>query len=127
MAKLPTFDQLMNPLISALRVLGGSGSIKEIYDKVVQLERLPVVSRPHREGSKQTEIAYRLAWASAYLKKVGLLASPKRGVWSLTAKAQKLDAVNPVDVVRAVRALNTRKTTKKREPPSGLAVSVTSM
>ena len=42
MAKtLPTFDQLLNPLIKALRVLGGSGSIQEIYEKVVALERLP--------------------------------------------------------------------------------------
>jgi restriction system protein len=65
-SKLPTFDQLMNPLIRALQALGGSGSIEEIYDKVVELERLPedVVSQAHDpENSNQTEIEYRLAWA----------------------------------------------------------------
>jgi restriction system protein len=36
--KLPTFDHLMNPIIRALRAMGGSGSIEEIYDKVVELE-----------------------------------------------------------------------------------------
>jgi hypothetical protein len=34
--KVPTFDQLMNPLITALRDLGGSGSIDEIYERVIQ-------------------------------------------------------------------------------------------
>jgi restriction system protein len=38
---LPTFDELFNPLIRALHALGGSGSIQELYDKVVELERLP--------------------------------------------------------------------------------------
>jgi restriction system protein len=40
-AKLPTFDQLLNPLLRAMNALGGSGSIEEIYDKVVELEHFP--------------------------------------------------------------------------------------
>lgn len=32
---MPTFDSLMNPLLHALFALGGSGSIEEIYDKVL--------------------------------------------------------------------------------------------
>ena len=39
--QLPTFDRLMNPLLRALRALGGSGSVEEIYEKVVELEKLP--------------------------------------------------------------------------------------
>lgn len=39
--KVPTFDELMNPLFRAMQALGGSGSVEEIYDKVVELERLP--------------------------------------------------------------------------------------
>jgi hypothetical protein len=31
MITLPTYDDLMNPLLGALRKLGGSGSIEEIY------------------------------------------------------------------------------------------------
>ena len=72
--KLPTFDRLMNPLLRALRALGGSGSVEEIYDKVVDLEKLPdgVVSQLHDpEKSNQTEVGYRLAWARTYLRKYG--------------------------------------------------------
>jgi restriction system protein len=38
--KMPTHDQLMSPMVKALQELGGSGSIEEIYDKVVELEKL---------------------------------------------------------------------------------------
>ena len=47
---LPTFDRLMNPLFRALEALGGSGSVEEIYDKVVELEALDEVrSREQHE------------------------------------------------------------------------------
>ena len=104
---LPTFDRLMNPLLGALEALGGSGSVEEIYDKVVELEALSdeVLSRLHDpENSTNTEVWYRLAWARTYLKKFGLLDNSKRGVWSLTAKAKDVSQVDPQEVVRFVRA-----------------------
>jgi len=73
---LPTFDRLMNPLLRALSALGGSGSVEEIYNKVVELEKLSghVLAPLHDpEHSTQTEVAYRLAWARTYLRKFGLL------------------------------------------------------
>jgi len=104
--KVPKFDQLMNPLLRALRALGDSGSIEEIYDKVVDQEQLPedVLALPHNpEKSNQTEVGYRLAWARSYLKKYGLIENSVRGVWALTSKASGLERVNPADVVKAVR------------------------
>ena len=38
--EMPTFDGLMQPLVDALRQLGGSGSIEEIYAKTVELAGL---------------------------------------------------------------------------------------
>ena len=72
MAKLPTFDSLVNPLISALWHLGGSGSVDEIYEKVVELVDIPedILAKMHDlEKINQTEVGYRLAWARTYLKK----------------------------------------------------------
>ena len=65
----------MNPLLRALEALGGSGSVEEIYDKVVELEALSdeVLSHLHDpENCTNTEVWYRLAWARTYLKKFGL-------------------------------------------------------
>lgn len=114
--KLPTFDKLMNPLLRALVALGGSGSVEEIYNKVVELERFSeeVLSQLHDpENSNNSEVWYRLAWARTYLKKYGLLENSKRGVWALTAKARAIDKVDPQDVVRTVKALDKKEAATK--------------
>ncbi|MFV9989285.1 MAG: winged helix-turn-helix domain-containing protein [Coxiella endosymbiont of Dermacentor nuttalli] len=78
-----TFDQLMLPLMKALVNLGGSGSIDEIYEEVVELEKfdeeiLAVLHNPNKNS--QAAIGYRLAWARTYLKKAGYLENSSRGV-----------------------------------------------
>lgn len=103
---IPTFDALMNPLLQALIALGGSGSIDEIYDKVLEIESLDdeVSSVPHNpEKSNLTEVGYRLAWARTYLKKYGFLENSSRGVWSLTPLAKEKKVVSPQAVVKTVR------------------------
>ena len=131
MPKLPTFDSLMNPLIQALRQLGGSGSIDEIHEKVVEVENISedVIAKLHDpEKSNQTEVAYRLAWARTYLKQFGLLDNSNRGVWTLTSKSRDIDDVDPAEVVRAVRALYKERApqkqvkSKKAEGESGDAI-----
>ena len=117
MTKIPTFDLLMNPLITALRDLGGSGSIDEIYERVVQNLKLPedVLSVLHDpEASNQTEVYYRLAWARTYLKKYGVLANSSRGVWSL-AKPD-LTTVDPKDVIKVSRDTDKKQKQAKADP-----------
>lgn len=104
--KMPTFDALMNPLLIALSALGGSGSIDEIYDKVIEIEKISeeISSVPHSpDKSNITEVAYRLAWARTYLKKYGFLENSSRGVWALTKLAKEKKQVSPQDVVKTVR------------------------
>jgi len=118
----------MNPLLRALWALGGSGSVEEIYDKVVELEKLPedVLAQLHDpEKSNQTEVAYRLAWARTYLKKYGLLENSVRGVWSLTGKAKEGETVriDPQDVVRMVRAPDKKDGPEKAETSAPSEVS----
>ena len=104
--KMPTFDALMNPLLNALFALGGSGSIDEMYDKVIEIEQISeeissVLHSPDK--SNITEVAYRLAWARTYLKKYGFLENSSRGVWALTKLAKENKQVSPQDVVKTVR------------------------
>lgn len=106
---LPTFDQLMNPLLEALRLLGGSGSIEEIYAKTVEVAGLPedVLSQLHdADKGSQTEVGYRLAWARTYLKKSDFLENSSRGVWSLTEKAKNTGIIDSNEIVRFVRSLD---------------------
>ena len=103
---VPTFDSLMNPVLRALKKLGGSGTIQEIDAKASEIARLSddqlaVLHNPDR-GS-QTEVEYRLAWTRTYLKKYGVLENSSRGVWALTPKGRQTDKVNPQIVVQFVR------------------------
>jgi restriction system protein len=124
--EMPSYDSCFNPVLSALRILGGSGSIQEIYDKVVEQEKysdevLAVVHEPDK--STQTEIAYRLTWARTYLKKYGLLENSARGVWSLTPKGNKVEGIDPREVVKTVRGL-AKKEDSKSEPEMAVSAEV---
>ena len=104
-----TYDQLMQPLMTALVNLGGSGSIDEIYEAVLELEKLDeetlgILHNP--EKSSQTEIGYRLAWARTYLKKAGYLENSSRGVWALTDKAKQAPKIDSRKIVNYVRSLD---------------------
>ena len=106
----------MNPLLQALRELGGSGSTDEIYQRVAENLKLPedVLSVSHDpETSNQTEVQYRLAWARTYLKKFGFLESPQRGLWSLAKKAETVSAVDTKEVQRFVRELDRKEKAAK--------------
>ncbi len=121
-----TYDQLMQPLMTALVNLGGSGSIDEIYEAVLELEKLDeetlgILHNP--EKSSQTEIGYRLAWARTYLKKAGYLENSSRGVWALTDKAKQAPKIDSRKIVNYVRSLD-KKISQDTADASDPAASV---
>jgi len=118
---LPTFDQFMNPLLNAMRVLGGSGTVDEINEKCGELakltdEQLETLHDPARGG--RTEAEYRLGWTRTYLKDYGLLENSSRGVWALTKKGRELESVDEAVVKKFVRgqAKNIRSDPLLAEP-----------
>jgi restriction system protein len=106
--KIPTYDQLMNPLIKALKLLGGSGTIDEINEKVFEIENIPqeIINIPHGKDGSRSEVEYRLAWTRTYLKSFGLLENSRRGVWAIVADKSAIDKVDPKEVVTYVRSLS---------------------
>lgn len=104
---IPTYDQLMNPTLHALKALGGTGTSDEIYRKVTELvafsnEQLALLH--DQEKGDQTQIEYRLAWSRTYLKKYGVLDNPSRGVWTLTAMGEQVEQIDPSVVKRFVKS-----------------------
>lgn len=100
------YDDLMNPVIKALKSLGGSGTNEEINSKVAEIAKIPseqleVLHNPEKGG--MTEIEYRLMWTRTYLKIYGAIENSTRGIWSLTGKGSILEKVDEKDVVRTVR------------------------
>lgn len=112
MNQVPTYDLLMNPLFQALKQLGGSGSIEEIYEKVTENLKFPeeVLNVPHNpEKSNQTEVEYRLAWARTYLKKYGVLENSSRGVWAIAPDKRHIEKIDHKEVARAVREMDRKE------------------
>jgi restriction system protein len=111
---IPTYDNLFNPLLRAMRELGGSASVAEQEDKVAAILKLSdaEISEIHR--GNRTKLNYRLAWARNYLKRVGLLENSSRGVWALTAKGSAVEKVDPARIKREVAALDRQQIEQDR-------------
>jgi len=111
---VPPYDKLLYPTVRALKARGGSGTIEEITNKVIELEKIPadIATAMHTTHS-MTALEYRLAWARTYLKRVGAVDNSERGVWTLTEKgvgftSEDCDKV-PADVRRQDRLNRERR------------------
>jgi restriction system protein len=114
---IPTYDGLFNPLLVAIRQLGGSASISEQERVVAELLALTEkeINEVHR--GNRTKLSYRLAWARNYLKRFGVLANSNRGIWSLTEKGLKSPDVDREEVKRLVQSLERSEKTKQKNDP----------
>lgn len=116
-AHVPNIPALLWPTLRAIRDIGGSGTIDEINDRVVELEAFDEAQQAvlHLDGPR-TEIEYRLAWARTYLKGMGALVNSERGIWSVTETGRE---VTETDVPRLLRdyqlALRNARLARRRE------------
>lgn len=107
--KAPGYADLLLDTLKVLSSHGGSASIDEIHDGVVERRKFPddVVDELHPGSTVTTELAYNLAWARTYLRKSGLILRSKNGVWALTklgAEASKSDFIDKRAIVKAAVA-----------------------
>ena len=74
-SRVPHYYELMNPLLTALKTLGGSGSNDEILNQVTTDLAISdeVADILHGDRQNMTELAYQLNWAKTYLKNYGIL------------------------------------------------------
>lgn len=83
---LPDLSGMMLVTVEALRDLGGSASIQELDERVIELEGVSEeeqsLTMPRDEN--RPRVNYYLAWARTFLKRGGAVENSKRGVWALT-------------------------------------------
>jgi len=60
---VPQYTALFNPVLEAIKKLGGSAAIAELDEEVTNNLRLTTedIAEPHDD--RKTELQYRLAWA----------------------------------------------------------------
>lgn len=122
---LPKFDQLMVPILSALKALGGSATNDELFDRVAATLNLSDDLREVVDSKRGvSELAYRMAWARTYLKGYGALENSERGVWSLTELGERITEADVEKIKRDVRAVGqARRKAARLKPVSDLTVS----
>lgn len=88
---IPQYHELMWPALTALKELGGSAKVKEMYKQVVDDEHFSEEQQevPTKDG-RMSEIEYRLHWARTHLKAIGAIDNSTRGVWTLTDKGKTI-------------------------------------
>lgn len=65
-SEVPSFDQMMKPVLMALDELGGSATVRELDERAMDLMGLPdrIRKLSHKDSPNRTEVAYRLAWTN---------------------------------------------------------------
>ena len=83
---LPNLPGMMLVTVEALKKLGGSATIQELDERVIELEGVTEAEQaftmPRNENHPR--VNYYLAWARTYLKRGDALVNSSRGVWALT-------------------------------------------
>lgn len=115
---VPKYDDLFNPLLTALHELGSSASISELEEKVADILKLSESDLEEIHDGNRTKFSYNLAWARTYLKRFGLLENSSRGVWALTSGGQKTPSVKK----EAVKKFVQEEDRKRRQEQEALEV-----
>jgi restriction system protein len=109
------FARYIEPVLQAIRELGGSGRPDEVRTVIARNLRISDAeqSEPLPSGV-QTRFENQVHWARFYLAKAGYIDSSQRGVWTLTEKGRSLGDVTPDEIQRIIREV-----TEQTKPPIG--------
>ncbi len=110
------FTDYINPVINALKDLGGSARPKEVYQWIAEKLDLPDEILNEQKKSGGSKFENQVAWARFYLSKAGYIDSSKRGVWALTEKGLKREEFSEIEIENLVKEVNilSRKETSNR-------------
>ena len=105
------FATYMNPVITALKQLGGSAHADEVCSTIAEDMNLPDELLDKRLKNGVSRYENQVHWARFYLAKTDYIDSSKRGVWALTDKGQNTQSFSE-DQLREIIQEVQSKTTK---------------
>ena len=84
---LPDFTRYINPLLSAIRKLGGAARPKQVFQTIARDLGVSNDVLEVRLASGALKFENQIAWARWYLVDTGFIDGSRRGIWKLTDKA----------------------------------------
>lgn len=92
---IPDFQSVMLPLLTTISD-GKEHTVQDIMASLVRhFELTDEEQQELLPSGNQTVISNRISWARTYLKKAGLLSSPRKAVFCITEGGKQLLATNP--------------------------------
>src|SRR5687768_429565 len=95
---LPEFATWINPLLSALRDLGGTARPREVVDRIAKDKRVPDAILDQENQGGVSRFSNQVHWARYYLAEAGFIDRSQHGVWRLTEKGQQTTALAEAEV-----------------------------
>lgn len=90
----PRFVQYFNPVLNALRDLGGSASPEMAFSWIKGHVEVPAEELEGVNKGGQSKFENKVAWARFYLAKAGLIDASRRGTWALTPEGLNTSLTN---------------------------------
>ncbi len=108
---LPHLPGMMLVTVEALKALGGSATIQELDEKVIEIEGVTEIEQalamPRDEN--RPRVNYYLAWARTFLKRGDALVNSSRGVWALTESGAAITELNHAQAIHEQVMLEERE------------------
>ncbi len=122
----PDLPQLMLVTVNALRKMGGSATIHELYETIVEDEEVTEEEQSWlMPNDRRSRLSYYLAWSRTYLKHGDALENSSRGVWALSDTGKRITNRNQTVQIRAqvLQELRSKRLKKDQPENPGHAVS----
>jgi len=117
--------QYFNPVLVALKKLGGSARPSEVCATVAKDMRLRSVALEETLESGQSRFENKIAWVRLYLVLAGYIDKSRRGVWSLTEKGANADHLSDAEIQSLLLGIQREGKHSKDEGDSSSASSAT--
>jgi len=89
----PDLPQLMLATVEALKAMGGSASIDELDEAIIEREGVTEEEQAFTmPNDSRPKLRYYLAWSRTFLKRGNALENSSRGVWALTDTGEKISS-----------------------------------
>jgi restriction system protein len=122
---LPDLPLLMLITLDALRALGGSATIQELLDYVIEHEGISEAEQSYlMPNERDRRLNYYLSWARTYLKRGDAVENSERGVWALTETGEQINALGETQKIYAAvneeerQRAKAKRDAKKNSAPS---------
>lgn len=112
---LPDLPGMMLATVRSLRELGGSASIEELDDHVIESEGVTEAEQSYAmPNDRRTRVRYFLAWSRTYLKRGGALENSARAIWTLTPSGAEITRIDQTKKIYEQVSKQERERTRLR-------------